>query len=277
MALSYLSLAALGMAISSCVTLIGAGGGILLMPLLFLLFQHENPQELTAISSACLLIHTASSTLAYTRLKRVDYSAGLFYGAAGLQGAVLGVIATGAFSRQFFEFLFALFLIALSLFLTLKWRYEARSRKIALPSYKFSWSLRKSVLAHGIIFEYDYKRLAGLSIFFLLGFLTAFLGIGGTSLIVLVLLYVVKFPIFIATGTAQLIAAIVTLTATLTHMGIGSFGHGGLHRLVAIGVGMMAGAQMGTHFSGRIKRAWVVRSLVAVFALVGLRVVLAIL
>jgi uncharacterized membrane protein YfcA len=247
------------------------------MPLLFLLFQHENPQELTAISSACLLIHTASSTLAYTRLKRVDFSAGLFYGAAGLQGAVLGVIATGAFSRQFFEFLFALFLIALSLFVTYRWRYEARSRKIALPCYNFAWNFRKSVLPGGIVFEYDYNRLAGLSIFFLLGFLTAFLGIGGTSLIVPVLLYVIKFPIFIATGTAQLIAAIVTLTATLTHMGMGSFGHGGLHRLVAIGAGMMAGAQMGTHFSGRIKRVWVVRSLVAVFALVGLRVMLAIL
>jgi uncharacterized membrane protein YfcA len=48
--LQYAGLISLGFAVSTYGTLIGAGGGFVLMPLLLLLYPHENPHHLTAIS-----------------------------------------------------------------------------------------------------------------------------------------------------------------------------------------------------------------------------------
>lgn len=275
--LSYFGMVALGMAVSSYGSLIGAWDGFILMPLLLIFFPHDNPPELTAISLSCVLIYTVSSTAAYARLKSVDFKSGLFFGLATLPGAILGALATEAVSRGFFELILAVFLIGLSLLMTLRRRSESRSRKIALPSSHSGWYLRSSMSVGGITFEYDFNRLLGIAVFFLLGFMASFLGIGGGSLMVPTLLCILNFPIFTATGTAQLMMAILSLTATVTHIGMGSFSHGGIDRVIAIGVGMLIGAQMGAHFSNRIKRVWIVRSLVVVLALIGMRMVFAIL
>ncbi|MDR3567081.1 MAG: sulfite exporter TauE/SafE family protein [Syntrophobacteraceae bacterium] len=277
MALSTFCLVALGMAVSSYATLIGAGGGFILMPLLLLLFPHDNPHELTAISLSCMLIYTFSTTAAYAKLKMVDFKSGLFFGAAALPGAVLGVVASGAVSREFFELLFAVFLIGLALFAAHTSRRESAPRKISLPSSRRGWNVRKTATAYGIVFEYDCNRLLAIPLFFALGFMTCCMGIGGSALMIPAFIYILNFPIFIATGTARFIAAILTFTATATHLGMGSFGHAALLRVVAIGIGMIIGARMGARFSVRIRRVWTFRSLAVVLALVGIRMVLAVL
>jgi hypothetical protein len=45
-------------------TLIGAGGGFVLMPLLLFLYPNERPDVLTAISLAVVFVNAASGTLA---------------------------------------------------------------------------------------------------------------------------------------------------------------------------------------------------------------------
>jgi uncharacterized membrane protein YfcA len=169
----------------------------------------------------------------------------------------------------------AAFLIALALFATFTSSTGSNHRKIALPSSRLGWNLRKTVVVNGIIFEYDYNRLLGIPLFFALGFLASFMGIGGSSLLFPALIYVLNFPLFTATGTARFLAAILTFAATATHIGIGSFGPGATLRIVATGLGMLLGAHMGAHFSSRIRRVWIIRSLVVVLALVGIDLVLA--
>ena len=66
----------------------------------------------------------------------------------------------------------------------------------------------------GITFEYHYNRSLGLVVFFFLGFVASFLGIGGGSLVVPTLAYLLNFPVFIATATSQFIVAILTFTAS---------------------------------------------------------------
>jgi uncharacterized membrane protein YfcA len=273
-ALQYIGLMALGFGVSSYGTLIGAGGGFVLMPVLLLLYPHENAHELTAISLAVVLINTLSGTAAYARMKRIEYKSGLLFAAATLPGAIAGVLTTAAVSRRFFEGLFSLFLTGLALFMLVRPKSDSAGKRRGDASHSPPGISRSSVAVDGIVFEYEYNRLLGMALFLFLGFVASFLGIGGGSLMVPLFIYVLNFPVAIATATSQLIVAILTFTSTLVHVFLGSFHHGA-HRIAAIGIGMLLGAQLGAYLSNKIKGKWIIRSLAVALALVGIRMLLA--
>jgi uncharacterized membrane protein YfcA len=273
-ALQYFGLITLGLGVSAYGTLIGAGGGFVLMPLLLLLYPHENAHEITAISLAVVLINTLSGTTAYARMKRIDYKSGLLFAAATLPGAVFGVVTTAAISRKLFEGIFSIFLIGLALFMLMKPKSDTAAKRGGASSYSSSIMSHTAVAVDGVVFEYEYNRLLGMGLFFVLGFVASFLGIGGGSLMVPILAYILSFPVAIAAATSQLIVAILTFTGTVVHIWIGSFHHGA-HRIAALGIGMLVGAQLGAYLSSKIKGKWIIRSLAVALALVGIRMLLA--
>jgi len=83
-----------------------------------------------------------------------------------------------------------------------------------------------------------------------------------------------NFPVAIAAATSQFIVAILTAGATLSHLWIGSF-HQGIHRIIALGIGMLFGAQLGARLSNKIKGSWIIRGLAGALVLVGCRMILA--
>ena len=73
---------ALGFAIGAFGTLIGAGGGFVLMPVLLLIYPHERPEHLTAISLAVVFCNALSGSVAYARMGRIEFRSGLMFAAA---------------------------------------------------------------------------------------------------------------------------------------------------------------------------------------------------
>ena len=71
-------------------TLVGVGGGILLVPILLFVYPGEPPGRLTAISLAVVLANAVSGSAAYFRLRRPDYRSGIVLALATIPGAVLG-------------------------------------------------------------------------------------------------------------------------------------------------------------------------------------------
>ena len=61
--LPYVGLVAIGVLVGAYGTLIGAGGGFVLVPLLLLLYPHESPARLTAVSLAVVLANASSGSL----------------------------------------------------------------------------------------------------------------------------------------------------------------------------------------------------------------------
>jgi uncharacterized membrane protein YfcA len=272
-ALQYFGLMALGFAVGGYGTLIGAGGGFLLMPLLLLLYPQENPHILTAISLAVVFINSLSGAGAYAHLKRIDYKSGLIFAAATIPGAIFGVLTTASVPRRSFEAIFSLFLIGMALLMFIRPKRDiGPTREKSPPSPHSLTRVLQSL--DGITFEYHYHPGLGLVIFFFLGFIASFLGIGGGSLIVPILAYLLNFPVFIATATSQFIVAILTFTSTAVHISIGSFHHGA-HRTAALGIGVLIGAQLGAYLSNKIKGTWIIRSLAVALAIVGIRMFLA--
>lgn len=269
-ALAYLGLIGLGFLVGGYGTLIGAGGGFVLMPLLLLIYPHENPHHLTAISLAVVLINTLSGTAAYAKMHRIDYKSGFIFAVTTIPGAIFGVLTTASVSRGFFEGIFAVFLIGLASFMILRPKSGAPPEYVETGSSKFFGQKRATVAVNGMTFEFSYNLFLGGVLFFVLGFVASFLGIGGGSLIVPSLAYALNFPVLIATATSQFIVAILTFTSTLSHVWIGSFHHGA-HRIAALGIGMLVGAQLGARLSTKLKGVWIIRSLAIALVLVGAR------
>jgi uncharacterized membrane protein YfcA len=274
-ALQYFGLISLGFGIGAYGTLIGAGGGFLLMPLLLLIYPKEHQSTLTAISLAVVFFNTLSGASAYARLKRIDYKSGLMFAAATIPGAIFGVITNASIPREGFEVIFSIFLISLALFLLVRPKSDTASPR-ERPRSSTHGMARVLKSLDGMTFEYHFYPWLGLIIFFCLGFFATFLGIGGGSLIVPTLSYVLNFPVLIATATSQFIVAITTLTATVVHIWQGSFHHGA-HRTAALGIGVLIGAQFGAFLSNKIKGVWIIRGLALAVAIVGIKMLIAVL
>ena len=76
-------------------SLVGAGGGFLIVPLLLFLFPTESPAAIAATSLLAVLFSGLSATGAYARLKRIDYRMGLSLAVLTVPGAIAGVYLAG--------------------------------------------------------------------------------------------------------------------------------------------------------------------------------------
>ncbi|MGP7970606.1 MAG: sulfite exporter TauE/SafE family protein [Desulfobaccales bacterium] len=267
----YLSLMALGMAVGCLGTLIGAGGGFVLMPILLLLYPHASADELTAISLAVVFFNAVAGSEAYAFMGRIDYKSGLIFAAATIPGAVIGAISTEIVPRHLFNGIFGILLIAVAIFLVMRPEIKLRSE---LHTHRgHTWRVVTS--ADGERHYYNFNIYIGVGVSFLVGYLSSFLGIGGGIIHVPVLVYFLDFPVHIATATSHFVLAIMALTGTAVHMWHGSFHTLGVVRqTMSLAIGVLLGAPIGAQLSNRIGGPWIIRSLAMALGLVGLRILI---
>jgi len=265
----YLGLIALGIAIGAYGTLIGAGGGFVLMPVLLLLYPNQSADLLTSISLAVVFFNALSGSEAYALMKRIDYRSGLLFAGATIPGAVLGALNTSYIPRRLFDLIFGILLIAAAIFLTIRPRQSVTSCKAS----RFSQYcvVRHLVDSHGTEYQYSFNYLIGMAISIVVGYVSSFLGIGGGIIHVPALSYFLGFPVHIATATSHFVLAIMALTGTLVHIAIGTFSHG-VHRTIALAIGVLVGAQIGALLSEKIQGRWIIRGLAIALGVVGLRI-----
>ena len=113
----HLWLFPLGLAVGTFGTLIGAGGGFLLLPILAVLYPDAPPQLLTSISLAVVFFNVLSGSAAYARQGRIDFVAGNVFALASIPGAIAGAIVVRYVPRGTFDIIFAVMLLAVSSFL----------------------------------------------------------------------------------------------------------------------------------------------------------------
>jgi uncharacterized membrane protein YfcA len=252
----------LGIGVGAFGTIVGAGGGFILTPILLLLYPHDSPQTLTAISLAVVFFNAASGSLAYARQGRIDVRSGLVFGVATLPGAIGGALAVGVTPRRVFDVLMAVVLVLLAAWLVLgkAGAGEPRGR---------GGALRKIVDRRGETHVYRVPYRLGSLYSLGVGFFSSFLGIGGGVIHVPVLVRLIGFPTHLATATSHFVLAQMAGAGTVTHLVAGSFSHGhGLRRTAALAIGVVFGAQLGALVSLRLSGA-VIEWLLAL-ALAGL-------
>jgi uncharacterized membrane protein YfcA len=112
-----LLLALLGAVVGVFGTLVGAGGGFILTPILLLLYPTASPTTITAISLVVVFFNALSGSVAYARQRRIDYRSGIAFAAATFPGSVLGALVVTFSPRRVFEALTGLLLAVLAMWL----------------------------------------------------------------------------------------------------------------------------------------------------------------
>ena len=253
-------------------TLVGAGGGFLVVPFL-LLVKHFSPAEAAGTSLVVVFLNALSGTVAYARQKRIDYKSGLWFAAAALPGSLLGAYGVKLLTQRSFHLAVGILLGLIAIILL--WRPHGALAGAKVRAVKGGGGLlpvhRRIEDAEGQVFEYRYDRAIGLALSFVVGFLSSLLGIGGGIIHVPALVLLLAFPPHISTATSHFILAITAGTGALSHLALGDVRVGaGL----AMGAGAVLGAPMGAKLSQRTRGVWILRGLALALLAVGIRLIL---
>lgn len=239
-------------------SLVGAGGGFLLVPLFLLL--HKLPHEIAVGTSLAIVTANAlSGAIGYMRAGKIDYRAGAVFALFTIPGAVLGAFTTAMFSGPTFHKVFGAVLCLLALYLIFR-----GARKVALPyrdKQGWGWVNRPG---------FSYFEPLGAAFSVMVGAMSSWLGIGGGIIHVPLLTEVLRFPVHVAVATSQFILFFTALVGAVVHF---TQGHVDFSVAVPAAVGALVGAQAGVWLSRRSRGVVIVRALSLALLAVGVRLV----
>lgn len=252
---TLLLLALVGAAVGVFGTLVGAGGGFILTPVLLVLYPGTSPSTITAISLVVVFFNALSGSIAYAQQRRIDYRSGVVFAAATIPGSIAGVLVVGIAPRRLFDVLTAFLLVGAAAFLLL-------GRRGVRRSVRFTGARRAITDRAGTTYEYAVNVRLGVLYSVGVGFVSSFLGIGGGIIHVPLMVGALGFPVHIATATSHFVLANMAAAGSLTHIFTGAFSSGtGIHRAVALSIGVVGGAQVGAWLSQKIGGATIQRLL----------------
>lgn len=248
-------LIAIGFFVGTVGTLIGVGGGFVLIPILLMLFPEANHVWISSVSMWVVAMNATSGSITYYVRDKVHLRAALAFILASLPGSILGVWIERFVSRSAFELIFgiAVILYALVLFF--------RNSKIE-PGIELH---SRSQLNFGFFWK-------GCLISFFVGFMASFFGIGGGVVHVPLLSHVLGFPVHLATGTSHSILAITAWFTTALHLYNGDIQISD-PIIWKLGLSAVVGAQLGARLSSRVSGQVILKILAVALVMVGVRLI----
>lgn len=268
--MSYVLLALLGLVVGTFGTLVGAGGGFILTPVLLILYPSLSAATVTSISLLVVFFNALSDSAAYARLRRVDYRSGARFAAAGVPGSVLGALAIRSVPIRIFDTVMAIVLAAAAI-AVIRLRPHAER-----PHPRGRTVQRELTDRLGIEYRYRVPLRRGTFYSAGVGFLSSFLGIGGGIVHVPLLVGALGFPTHIATATSHFVLVFITGAGSATHLLSGALRVGdGLRRALALSVGVLPGAQIGARLSQRFSGPLIRRLLGVALLALALRLLIA--
>ena len=277
-------LVAVGVIIGAVGTLVGAGGGFLLVPYLILV-ERLRTHVAVSISMAVVFWNALSGTAEYLRQKRTDIRSGLLFTASALPGALIGTAVSPLLSGELFRIIFSLLLLLVTYRLLGGKMYPDRNKAQVgslQPSirtiqtadsiesgvidtaavYAFTRSIedigqkaeRKRVTRFvtdlfGHSYAYSFRPSVGIILSFFVGIYSGLFGVGGGILHVPIMVGILDFPIHIATATSHFVLVFTSFASSVENVLMGSFY---AWYVFYLSVGVAVGAQIGARIANRV-------------------------
>ena len=267
-------------------TIIGAGGGFLMVPYL-LLAKHFTPQAAVGTSMAVVFFNALSGSYAYAKQKRIDYPTAWRFALATIPGSILGAYTAQWFSGPAFRKFFGIFIILVAIYIfyrSLNINTAATSEGVspqnassqkgssqAGSSQKGSANYKTFTDAFGNTYSISYDLKWGIVSSFGVGYLASILGIGGGLIHVPLMIYLLGFPAHLATATSHLILTISSFFAGISHLYVGDVN---LRMAAFLAIGAIIGAQGGARLAKKIKGPLIIRALALVLLLLSARLLI---
>ena len=253
-----------GMLVGTVGTMVGVGGGFLIVPIVALLQPSWSARTVTAFSLAVVCANACSGTAAYLRQRRVDLRSAAWFCIAAIPGVLVGVLGANRIDRPSFDTLFGIVLAAMAL-----WLAVAPRR----PSGHGSGTTKRELFdtaGHRHVWSFDMRL--GIAGSVVVGVISALFGIGGGPIQVPFLITVLNYPEHVATATSHAVLAVTTLVATIMHVAQGDYSGDAVPTLCTA-AGALAGAPIGARLSRRIPGRTLVRILAGMLAFVAYRLI----
>ena len=252
----------IGIFASTYGSLVGAGGGFIVMPILILISPESPPSLLTAISLTGVLMAGLSGAWAYHRLGLIDYRSAIAFAIPRIPGAILGVFIVHQIGPSLFRIVLGSMLILAGVSLL------RRPVHNALASTRGGFSYRYIQDRQGDVYEYRFNLPLGLVANFGIGILKSLFGIGGGLIFTPFAITVLGFPTLVAAATSVFTLVFTTIAAVLTHIVMGTFTEHSL-RLLPVALGMAVGGQIGPRIARLVGGIFVTRLLAATLMVIG--------
>jgi len=261
----YLVAVLVGIVVGGLGTLVGAGGGFLLIPILALAEPRWATRTVTAFSLAVVAANACAGALSYSRQRRIDLQSFPIFAAASIPGAIFGAWLSSYIPRQLFDFVFGIVLLAVAAVLF----FRPGRRTGGKPG----GTLRVLVDREGHHYEWSFNMSLGIAGSAGVGVLSSLLGIGGGIVHVPFMVTALNFPEHVATATSHAVLAVTALAATIVHIARGDFGSDGSLTLLVAG-GAVVGAPLGARLSRRLPGQAITRILAVALASVAVRLLI---
>ena len=216
-------LIAVGLGAGTLGSMVGVGGGIIMVPALT--FMAFPPAHIASTSLFAVTSTSVSSTIEYSRQKRIDYRLGIEMAVFAIPGAVLGAFLSDYLSAESFKMYFGILLMLTGIYVL----YKNSILKEGAAS-KRSIALRAAVFAAT----------------FGAGIISSLFGVGGGIIFVPVMLLVLGMTMQRAAPTSQLTLMMTSLAGVFTHAFLG---HPDYLQAIALSAGAFVGAQIGARVS----------------------------
>ncbi len=217
----------LGFAAGVLGSIIGLGGGIIIVPVLtFFGF----PPTLAASNSIFAVFSNAvASSISYAKQKRIQYSIGLKLGLLSIPGTIVGAYVSSDITPSLFKILFALILISASIYIFSKRKIEPKGHHIS-----------KQIM------------LLAIGASFLAGIISGLFGVGGGIVFVPLMVIAMGLSMKNAAPTSQFILLFASASALISHT---ILGHPDFYQALLLASGAFAGGLVGARLSLEIKES----------------------
>jgi uncharacterized membrane protein YfcA len=261
----------LGFAIGCYGTIVGIGGGPIIMPILFAVYRWDS-EHLVATCLFIVFLNALSGSIGYARQGRIDYLGGAKFSLAAIPGAVVLSVFHHAFDISWFNTAFGVFLISLAVYSVLNaTQLNIGDAAVRRPPTRGARHLR-IIDSSGKKFEFFSDDTLGIKLNLALGAVSGFLGIGGGVLQVPILLYLLRYPPHIATATSHFITMLTCAAALFPHIYLGNIQFSGASWMA---VGVIGGAQIGAKLARDISARATVYLFVVILLVFATRLLLA--
>ncbi|WP_316571539.1 sulfite exporter TauE/SafE family protein [Neobacillus sp. YIM B06451] len=259
----------LGVAASALGSLIGLGGGIIIVPALLYLgtlgiFPDITPQQIVGTSLFTMIFTGASSTVGYIKHKTVDYKSALIFLIGSAPGGIFGAWMVKNLDVHTFNLYFGMFILFVSAVMAL------RNRIKPLPYKKDSGYAMAYTDNSGKIHEYGFNPLLGIVISLGIGFISGIFGVGGGSLMVPAMILLFFFPPHVAVATSMFMIFLSSIISSTAHIALGNINWLYAAALVP---GAWIGAQIGVFLNRKLQSKTIVLILRLILVIIGLRLV----
>ncbi|MBU0761982.1 MAG: sulfite exporter TauE/SafE family protein [Candidatus Altiarchaeota archaeon] len=249
-----------GFIIGALGTLVGSGGGFLIVP--FLVYMTDfSPQVIAGTSITVAFICSLSGALAFHRKGMIDYKLALILIVAMIPGTLIGFILNQGITLKHYTNLFGTFLLFVSLFLF-------RNVKLRIPHFipKPIHHRNKMKTTSGSTFEYEISVRRSAVLSFLVGVFSPLLGIGGGVLRVPPLVMISNMPARVVSAMSQFVTVAGSILAVIL-FGVNS--QIAFEYVVPLAIGAVFGAPFGANVSSKAKKGLVRKIIAFCLFLVG--------